>query len=278
MRFGKSDPPENTDGIGTPDEVDTETATDAAAALALAEAEAAAAEATAAAARARAEEIRLSKQSAAEQEAATDESDADDDTVIDEPADVIIEESADVEDTEDATTDGSVGTEAPKRGVGSALRWAAATLTVLAIGALATISVLMVIQHRGVQADQRREAEYAAAARQSVVTLMSLDFNSVDEDVKRIIDNSTGDFRKEFEGQAEDFAKVAQESKVVTEAAATAAAVESMTDNEAVVLVTATSTVTNTAGAKQEPRNWRLTVNLTRDGDQIKMSKVEFAP
>jgi Mce-associated membrane protein len=34
--------------------------------------------------------------------------------------------------------------------------------------------------------------------------------------------------------------------------------VESMADNSAVVLVTATTTVTNTAGADQEPRSWRL--------------------
>lgn len=261
MRFRKSDPPEKSDNTGATGKAGTETATDAAAALALAEAEAAAAEATAAAARARAEEIRSSKQIAAGETEPTDD-----------PVEV------DSEGTEQAAEDGSVAQREPKRRVGPALRWAAATLTVLLIGALVTVSVLMVIDHRGVEAEQRQAAEYAAAARQGVVTLMSLDFNSVDEDVQRIIENSTGDFRKEFEAQAKDFATVAKESKVVTEATATAAAVESMTDNDAVVLVTATSTVTNTAGAKQEPRNWRLTVNLARDGDQIKMSKVEFAP
>jgi len=49
-------------------------------------------------------------------------------------------------------------------------------------------------------------------------------------------------------------------------------------DDSAVVLVSATSRVTNAAGAKQEPRSWRLSVNLQREGDQIKMSKVEFVP
>ena len=47
---------------------------------------------------------------------------------------------------------------------------------------------------------------------------MSLNFNSADDDVKRIIDNTTGDFKKDFESQADDFTKVAQESKVITEA------------------------------------------------------------
>ena len=129
-----------------------------------------------------------------------------------------------------------------------------------------------------VAAEQQRRAEYAAAGRQSVVTLMSLDFNKAKEDVQRIIDNSTGQFRDDFKNQADDFIKVAQESKVVTEVTVNATAVESMSDDSAVVLVSASSRVTNSAGAKQEPRSWRLSVNLQRDGGQIKMSKVEFVP
>jgi Mce-associated membrane protein len=65
---------------------------------------------------------------------------------------------------------------------------------------------------------------------------------------------------------------------VVTEVNVNAAAVESMSDDSAVVLVSASSRVTNVAGAKQEPRSWRLSVDLKRDGDQLKMSKVEFVP
>ncbi|WP_304111353.1 hypothetical protein [Mycolicibacterium bacteremicum] len=287
MRFRRSDKSATPDELTTTaEELELETATDPDAALALAEAEAAAAEATAEAARARAEEVRLKSESPAEttepaaeveESEAGDTEESDAESVTENDAESVTEnavaEEADAGDTEESHAP------APRSGgTGRVLRWAAATVAMLSIGALVTVSVLMVVHHRGVQDEQRQAAEYAAAAKQSVVTLMSLDFNSVDEDVQRIIDNSTGDFRKEFEGQAKDFATVAKESKVVTEATATAAAVESMTDNDAVVLVTATSTVTNTSGAEQEPRTWRLTVNLTRDGDQIKMSKVEFAP
>ncbi len=287
MRFRRSDKSATPDELTTTaEELEPETATDPDAALALAEAEAAAAEATAEAARARAEEIRLKSESpaettepAAEAEVSeagdTEQSDAESVTENDAES---VTENAVAEDADAGDTEESHAPAPRSGGAGRVLRWAAATVAMLSIGALVTVSVLMVVHHRGVQDEQHQAAEYAAAAKQSVVTLMSLDFNSVDDDVQRIIDNSTGDFRKEFEGQAKDFATVAKESKVVTEATATAAAVESMTDNDAVVLVTATSTVTNTSGAEQEPRTWRLTVNLTRDGDQIKMSKVEFAP
>jgi Mce-associated membrane protein len=57
-----------------------------------------------------------------------------------------------------------------------------------------------------------------------------------------------------------------------------AAAVKSMTDGTAQVIVAATSRVSNAQGANQEPRPWRMLVELTREGDQIKMSKVEFVP
>jgi Mce-associated membrane protein len=136
----------------------------------------------------------------------------------------------------------------------------------------------MVVQHRKVVDEQRMNAEYAAAGRQSVVTLMSLDFNNAEEDVQRIIDNATGEFKTDFQNQAKDFVKVAQDSKVITDVSVTSSAVEKMDKNTAVVLVAATSRVTNAAGAKQEPRAWRLSVNLQRDGGQIKMSKVEFVP
>ena len=106
--------------------------------------------------------------------------------------------------------------------------------------------------------DQQQSAEYAAAGRQSVVTLMSLDYNKAQEDVQRIIDNSIGQFKDDFQNQSADFVKVAQESKVITEVTVNSVAVESMSDDSAVVLVAASSRVTNSAGANQEPRSWRL--------------------
>jgi Mce-associated membrane protein len=154
----------------------------------------------------------------------------------------------------------------------------AAGVVVLVICAAVAASVYMVIHHRHAQAEQQRAAEFAAAARQGVVTLMSLNFKTAKDDVQRIIDNSTGDFKNDFESSAGDFTKVAEQSKVTTEATVNATGVKSMTDNSAQVIVAATSRITNAAGAKQDPRTWRLVVDVVRDGDRIKMSKVEFAP
>jgi Mce-associated membrane protein len=254
---------------------DPDRSADAADALALAEeadAEAAEAEATAAAARARARAIRLRRQ-AAEVEATATEVEA-------QATDVETVASSEAEDSEGGKEDVADEPVRERRRwrLGRILKVLAAGIAFACTCALITLSVLMVQNHRHQAAEQQRSAEYAAAARQSVVTLMSLDFNKAKEDVQRIIDNSTGQFKDDFKLQADDFIKVAQDSKVITEVTVNATGVEQMTNDTAVVLVSATSRVTNAAGAKQESRTWRLSVNLQRDGGQIKMAKVEFVP
>ncbi|ORA80575.1 hypothetical protein BST28_09235 [Mycolicibacter kumamotonensis] len=238
-------------------------------ALTLAEAEAKAAEAAAELARARAELLKAQQGSEPESTRTVE-----------------LETAPDVKASEAAEPDSGVDegaveepAEQPRKSIGiwRRLRWVAATLAVLAIGGFLAVDVLVVSHHRDVAQRQHQLGEYAAAARQGVVTLMSLNYETVDDDVKAILDNSTGEFKKDFEAHAGDFTKVARESKTVTTIDTAVAGVESMSDNEAVVLVAATTKVTNTAGAKEEPRSWRLTVHLAREGDQVKMSKVDFA-
>ncbi|MGW5377822.1 hypothetical protein ACWESM_20515 [Nocardia sp. NPDC003999] len=154
----------------------------------------------------------------------------------------------------------------------------------MTVGALVVIllalasSGYIVRHHQDVTENDRRAAEFTAAARQGVVALTTLDFNRAKEDVQRVLDNSTGSFRADFQARATDFTTVIQQSRVATDGKVNATAIESMTEDSAVVLVAATSQVTNSAGARQEPRAWRLSVTVTRDGDQLRMSKVEFVP
>ena len=155
-----------------------------------------------------------------------------------------------------------------------------AAVAVLIIIAALSGSVYMVLDHRNAARKRERVAEFAAAARQGVVTLTSLDFNHAKEGVQRILENSTGSFKDDFLKMADDFTKVVEQSKVVSQGSVQAAAVEldTITDDSAVVLVASTSEVTNAAGAKQDPRSYRLIVTVTRDGGQLKISKVEFVP
>src|ERR1700733_1376024 len=154
---------------------------------------------------------------------------------------------------------------------------AASLAVIVTVGSLAA-SAYIVVQHRDASQQRQRAAEFAAAAREGVVTLTSLDFNDAKAGVQRIISNSTGSFRDDFAKMAGDFTKVVEESKVVERGTVQAVAVDldSMTNDSAVVLIASTSEVTNASGAKQDPRNFKLIVTLNRDGGQLKMSKVEF--
>lgn len=150
-------------------------------------------------------------------------------------------------------------------------------VAVLTAAAL-TLTVLMLWQHRGVAAHRAADARFVDAARTGVTALLTIDHTRAKDDVRRILELSTGSFRDDFARRADDFIKTAELSKAVTKGSISAAALESAEADTAVVLVAASSQVTNANGAKEDPRPWRMSVTVTRDGDNVKMSDVEFVP
>lgn len=187
------------------------------------------------------------------------------------------EEAASRETAQDAEPEsGSARSRRRLRLPSWSVTWKAAAVVLICVFVAA--SVYMMWQRHEISERNQRAANFLAGAKQGVVNMTSLDFNRAKEDVQRVIDSSTGQFRDDFQQRAKDFITVVEQSKVVTEGNVTAAAVQSMDGNSAVVLVAATSRITNAAGAKDEPRRWRLKVTVTEDGGQYKMSKLEFIP
>lgn len=278
-----------------------------------AEAEAAEAEALAAAARARSRALQLRRQAerveaesrdAAEGDTKEETAAAEEDTAESAPTEVapapeVEPESAELESVEpqngpDGAAESSteavadtVDAEQPARR-GSRFRrvrrpkWstlAACLAIVISLVALAG-SAYMIKNHREAVQRQHRVAEFAAAARQGVVTMTSLDFHDPKQGVQRILDNATGSFKDDFLKTADDFIKVVEQSQVVSQGTVQIAAVDrdTMTNDSAVVLVASTQEVTNAAGAKKDPRNYRLIVTVARDAGQLKIAKLEFVP
>jgi Mce-associated membrane protein len=284
--------------------------------IAEAEAEAAEAEALAAAARARARAARLRREvqaqaeteaeAEAEAEAAetteevpdagedatdtpeakTDDTDAD----VTDADEAETDADSDATDADEAETEEAVSDQTPKDAESESksarswrrvlpplsVTWKAAVI--ILICAFVGASGYMVWQRHETTERNQRTANFIAGARQGVVNMLSLDFKRAKEDVQRVIDSSTGQFRDDFQQRAKDFTTVVEQSKVVTEGTVNAAGVQSIDGNSALVVVAATSRITNAAGAKDEPRRWRLKVSVTDDGGQYKMSKLEFVP
>ncbi|MGD1169964.1 hypothetical protein ACKUVQ_15270 [Mycobacterium seoulense] len=267
-----------------------------------AEAEAAEAEALAAAARARARAARLRReaQAQAEKEASAEAAEVAPDTGEDATDTAEADTKGDVADTVEATDDdkddkAETDDEVPEESTENAepestparsrrrlrlpplsVAWKAAAI--ILICAFAGASGYMIWERHETTDRNQRTANFIAGARQGVVNMFSMDFNRAKEDVQRVIDSSTGQFRDDFQQRAKDFTTVVEQSKVVTQGTVNAAAVQSIDGNSALVLVAASSRISNAAGAKDEPRNWRLKVTVTDDGGQYKMSKLEFVP
>jgi Mce-associated membrane protein len=231
---------------------------------AAAEAEAAAAEAQAAAARAHATRLRRQAEAKPDRSVDTDTVDADPDG-----------DGAAI----DAPTTGSRVPRRPRLRRPTAKAMALGAAIILICASLA-LSGFFVWADRIAGQKRQRTAEFAAAARQDVMTLMSLDFNKTKEDMQRISDNSTGSFKQHFPLVALQLTNGLQRSKVVTTVSVNDVAVESMTDNSAVVLVAATTQAKTPddpqPNGQQQRQTWHVVLTLLRDKGQPKMSNVEF--
>ncbi len=174
-------------------------------------------------------------------------------------------------------------TDGPDTGAPARRRWlswsrAALAVAVVVICALLTVTGLMLWQYRHDAAQRAHRAEFVTAAKAGVVALLSIDYTHAKADVQRVIDLSTGTFKADFTKGAEDFVKTAEQSKAVTVGTIKSAALESENGDTGVVLLAAASQVTNANGAERDPRAWRMSVTVARDGGQLKMSNVEFVP
>ena len=184
-------------------------------------------------------------------------------------------EAGEAEEARAASEAGAAGR--PSRAV-PVLPAVAVGVAALLTAGLLTAMGYMIWQHQKSSQQRYSAAEFTAAARQDVINLMSIDYNTAQDSVQRVLDGSTGRFRANFDETADDFVKALQEEKVVTKANVNDAAVESMTGDTAVVLISATSQREGAKAPKdqQQPRLWRVVVTLEREDGQIKMSGVDF--
>ena len=151
----------------------------------------------------------------------------------------------------------------------------AGTLMVLALGAL--VGWLGVHVHHAQQADAQR-AELLQAARQGAINLTSVDWQHVDDDVKRIIDSATGAFYEDFSQRAQPFIDVVRQVQSKTTGTVSMAGLESISGNRARALVAVTVETTNTGEQQPTSKAWRLRIDVQKEGNDVKIANVEFVP
>jgi hypothetical protein len=118
---------------------------------------------------------------------------------------------------------------------------------------------------------------YVDAARDFAATVSSVSAESVDADIQRVLDGSTGAFHDDFQKQADAFKQVVVTSGSTSRGTVSASGLESFTAGQAVVLVSV-STSTSTHATGPQNRAQRLVLTVVETAGSYKVSKVEFVP
>jgi Mce-associated membrane protein len=205
-----------------------------------------------------------------------DNADAADTTQLVDESPCLAEASAlDVDDVEGVAEDIEPSESAPPRPHGLRLALALGLLIVTALGGL--------VGWLGFRADESHQREqqramFLAAARQGALNLTTISYTEVDADIKRILDSATGTFHDDFEKRSQPFVEVVKQSQSRSEGKVTEAGLESVQGDNARALVAVTVTTSTAGAAQQEPRSWRMRIEVQKVGDMAKTSNVEFIP
>lgn len=146
-------------------------------------------------------------------------------------------------------------------------------LLAITLGSLTAYNIHRIARTEAVQA---REETILRVARQGVLNVTTLSHESIDADIKRLIDSSTGEYRRQFEGRSSTFRDMVAESAVASEGTITEAGIESSEETSGKALVAVRAEVSNKAAPEGEQRQYRMAVNVVREGDRWLVSGLEF--
>jgi len=165
----------------------------------------------------------------------------------------------------------------PPKGPASAVRLATTVglVFIVALAGLVGWETFRACQSH--QADEQRNV-FLQIGRQAALNLTTVSYTEVDADVQRILASATGAFYNNFATRKQPFVDVVKQVQSKSVGTVTEAGLESVKSDQAQVLV-AVSVQTSTAGAEQQdPRAWRMRIDVQKVGNQAKVSNVEFVP
>jgi Mce-associated membrane protein len=114
------------------------------------------------------------------------------------------------------------------------------------------------------------------AGRQGALNLTTVSYDTVDADVKRLLDNATGTFHDDFAQRSGPFVEVVRQAKSSSKGTVTGAGLESLDGDTANVLVGITVKTTTPGQSAENSRAWRIRLTVARIADDYKISNVEF--
>lgn len=184
-------------------------------------------------------------------------------------------EAAEAPEPASGTDDGgAAGDDRPLRG--RPLFGLIALLVAVVLLLVAAIVAAVVWANGAAAASDRENA--LSAARATAVNLTTIDFATAEEDVRRVLDGSTGDFGGLFTQNLDSYVGVVKEGRVVTTGEVTEAGIEKIDGDTASAVVAVKTTVKNKTVPNGEQRFYRLVEQLERQDGRWLVSRVEFVP
>ena len=116
------------------------------------------------------------------------------------------------------------------------------------------------------------------SARTTAVNLTTIDFATAEDDVRRVLDGSTGDFGGLFTQNLDSYVGVVKEGEVVTTGEVTEAGIESYDGETASAVVAVETTVKNKTVPDGEQRFYRLVEQMEYQDGRWLVARVEFVP
>ncbi|TYL49614.1 hypothetical protein FXB39_13040 [Nocardioides sp. BGMRC 2183] len=125
--------------------------------------------------------------------------------------------------------------------------------------------------------EQQRDAAILDSATKMTNAFINLRYDDTEAAIEAVKDQSTGDFRKQFEKSADGLVKVAKRAESVMEGEVLWTGLVSSDDDSATVLAATTGTVANkTTDFKKQARNYRLQLELVREDDRWLVRDLQF--
>lgn len=128
------------------------------------------------------------------------------------------------------------------------------------------------------RADEQRQ-RFLQVGKQGALNLTTIDYTTVDTDVTRILDCSTGRFYDDFHKRSQPFIDVVKKAQSKSVGTIAEAGLESATGGDEARVLVAVQVKTSNAGApEQQPRGWRIRIDVRKVGADVKVANVEFVP
>jgi len=159
----------------------------------------------------------------------------------------------------------------------STLRWA------LALGAAALFAVTALCGWLGygsvaAERTQHQRDMFLEAGRRAALNLTTISADQADAQVARILDSATGTFHDDWAQRAPAFVDVVKKAGSKTEGSVTAAGLESVESDRARVLVAVSVKTTTGSAPEENPRAWRMRIDVQKVNGEAKVANVEFVP